>query len=61
MGNRKNLPESVDPAGNLIQQQSRAKRNDFDYSSLGIDGQERLVFTEDPFSQEPEYPFDEFH
>ena len=54
-------PERFDSAGNSILQRGRSTNKDFDYSGLNIDGQERITFTEDSFSQGPEYEFDEFH
>ena len=57
----RNLPrQKVDEAGNLIQQQ-RFDNNAMDYSSLGIDGKERITYSSDPFCQGTDFDFDEFH
>lgn len=60
MAKQKFFPETVDDAGNLAVK-ARNNGNCLDYSDFGIDGEERIVYSSDPFCQGPEYDFDEFH
>lgn len=61
MAKKAKLPEKIDTAGNLFQQQTRLEASEHDYSGFGTDGLERIAYSTDPFCQGPEYDFDEFH
>jgi hypothetical protein len=60
MAKQKFFPEQVDDVGNPAVKAGKNNK-DLDYSGLGVDGEERITYSSEPFCQGPESGFDEFH
>lgn len=60
MAKKKRLPEVTDEIGNL-NLRNLSTGIELDFSGFGVDGEERITYSSDSFSQGPESDFDEFH